>query len=104
MLDVHIVKYGKFSNSRADKSDSSGPISSIIEIIQSLMVTYILTNFGDDWLIFVDARVLTRKLWTDGHRRTVGLKKNLVVMAFRIGAQDYRSCIINRPASVRIMD
>ena len=35
---------------------------------------------GDDWLIFVDARVLTRKLWTDewtsdgrtnGHRRTV---------------------------------
>ena len=26
------------------------------------MVTYILTKFGADWLIFVDARVLTRKL------------------------------------------
>ena len=26
--------------------------------------------FGADWLIFVDARVLTRKLWTD--RRTDG--------------------------------
>ena len=25
-----------------------------------------LTKFGADWLIFVDARVLTRKLWTDG--------------------------------------
>ena len=39
------------------------------------MVLYILTKFGADWLIFVDARVLTRKLWTDGqldgHRRTV---------------------------------
>ena len=29
------------------------------------MVIYILTKFGADWLIFVDARVLTRKLWTD---------------------------------------
>ena len=40
------------------------------------MVIYILTKFGDDWLIFVDTRVLTSKLWTDGrrtdgHRRTV---------------------------------
>ena len=34
------------------------------------MVIYILTKFGADWLIFVDARVLTRKLWTDG-RRTI---------------------------------
>ena len=32
------------------------------------MVIYILTKFGADWLIFVDARVLTRKLWTDGRR------------------------------------
>ena len=36
------------------------------------MVIYILTKFGDDWLIFVDARVLRSKLWmdgrTDGHR------------------------------------
>ena len=35
------------------------------------MVIYILTKFGADWLIFVDARVLTRKLWMD-RRRTVG--------------------------------
>ena len=48
------------------------------------MVIYILTKFDDDSLICVDARVLTRKLWTDGrmsdgrkdgrtdgHRRTV---------------------------------
>ena len=27
------------------------------------MVIYILTKFGDDWLIF--ATVSTRKLWTD---------------------------------------
>ena len=30
-----------------------------------------MTKFGDDWLIFVDARVLTGKVWTDGQRRTV---------------------------------
>ena len=30
------------------------------------MVIYILTKFGADWLIFVDARVLTRKLLMDG--------------------------------------
>ena len=38
------------------------------------MVIYILTKFGADWFIFVDARVLTGKLWTDGRkegRRTV---------------------------------
>ena len=68
---VNKVKYGKFSNSRADNLDSSCPIASIIELIRDLMVMYILTKFGADWLIFVDARVLTRKLWTDGHRRTV---------------------------------
>ena len=61
-----LVKYGKFSNSRADNSDSSSLISSIIELIRDLMVIYIWTKFGADWLIFVDARVLTRKLWTDG--------------------------------------
>ena len=65
---VNKVKYGKFSNSKADNSDSSGPISSIIELILDLMVIYILTEFGADWLIFVGASVLTRKLWTDGHR------------------------------------
>ena len=50
---------------QADNWDSSGPINSIIDLIPDLMVTYILTKFGADWLIFVDARVLTRKLWTD---------------------------------------
>ena len=33
-----------FANSRANNSDSSGPIKSMIEHIQDLMVTYILTN------------------------------------------------------------
>ena len=42
-----------FANSRANNSDSSGPIKSVIELIQDLMVTYILTKFGADWLIFV---------------------------------------------------
>ena len=60
----------------ADYLDSSGPIDSIIELIRVLVVIYILTKFGDDWLIFVDARVLTSKLWTDvgrtdRHRQTV---------------------------------
>ena len=31
---VNKVKYGKFSNLMADNSDSSGPISSIIKLIQ----------------------------------------------------------------------
>ena len=35
------------------------------------MVINILTKFGADWLIFVDVTVLTRKLWTDGHRQTL---------------------------------
>ena len=47
------------------------------------MVIYILTKFGADWLIFVDARVLTRKLWTDGRRtdrqqRTVNDQNSLL--------------------------
>ena len=39
--------------------DSSGPINSIIKLIRDLMVIYILTMFGADWSIFVDARVLS---------------------------------------------
>ena len=66
---VNKVKYGKFSNSRADNSDSCDPINSIIELIRAVMVIYTLNKFGADWLIFVDARVLTRKLWT-GRRWT----------------------------------
>ena len=68
---------GKFLNSRADNLDSSGPISSIIELIRDLMVIYILAKSGADWWIFVDAKVLTRKFlmadgWTDGGRTHVG--------------------------------
>ena len=36
---------------------SFGPIRSIIELIQDLMITYILTKFGAIWFIFVDDRV-----------------------------------------------
>ena len=57
-----------FLNQGQTTRDSSDPISSIIKLIRDLMVIYILTKFGDDWLIFVDDRVLTRKLWTDGRR------------------------------------
>ena len=67
MLEGVVIRNnGKFSNSRADNSDSSGPIRSIIELIRDLMVIYILTKFGADCSIFVDVRVLTRKLWMDG--------------------------------------
>ena len=66
MLECKESQNGKFSNSRTDNSDSSGQVSSIIELIQGLMVIYTLSKFGADWLIFVDARVFTRKLWTDG--------------------------------------
>ena len=54
-------------------------ISSIIELIQALVVIYILTKFGDNWLIFVDARVLTSKLWTDGRtaRQTEGQQRTV---------------------------
>ena len=36
--------------------DSSSPITSIIELIRDLVITYILTKFGADWSIFVDDR------------------------------------------------
>ena len=47
---------GIFAKSRANNSNSYGPIKSIIKLIQDLMVTYILTKFGADWLLFVDVR------------------------------------------------
>ena len=49
-----------FAKSRANISDSSGPIKSIIKLIQNLMITYILTKFRADCLIYVDARVYTK--------------------------------------------
>ena len=54
---VNKVNYGIISNSRADNSGSSGQIRSIINFNQDLMVTYILTKFGADWLILVDDRM-----------------------------------------------
>ena len=46
-----------FANSMGNNSDSSGPIKFIMDLIRDLMVTYVLTTFGADWLIFVDASV-----------------------------------------------
>ena len=45
---------------------TSGPISSIIKLVRDLMVIYTLSKFGADWSIFVDARVLTKKLCVVG--------------------------------------
>ena len=42
------------------------------------MVIYTLTKFGADLQIFVDARVLTRKLWTDGHQQMVSNHNSLL--------------------------
>ena len=49
-----------FFNSRENNSSCFGPITAIIEIIKDLMVMYILTKFGADWLIIVDAIVSTK--------------------------------------------
>ena len=56
-VDARVSDSAIFANSRANNSDRSAPIRSIIELIQDLMVTYILTKFGADWLVFGDARV-----------------------------------------------
>ena len=45
------------SNSRVNNSTCSGRITPIIELIRDLRVIYILTNFGTNWLISVDATV-----------------------------------------------
>ena len=47
----------KLSNSTANNSTCSGMIIPIIKLIRDLRVIYILTNFGTNWLIFVDATV-----------------------------------------------
>ena len=44
-------------NSRANSSSCSGLITPIIQLIQDLRVMYILTEFGTNWLTFVDATV-----------------------------------------------
>ena len=50
----------ELSNSRANKYTCSGPITLIINLIRELRVIHILTNFGTNWLIFVDATVQVR--------------------------------------------
>ena len=57
MLGCKQSELAIFANSRANNSDSSGPIRFMIVLIGDLTVTYIMTKFGADWLIFVDARV-----------------------------------------------
>ena len=54
-----------FSNSRADNSDSSGPISSEIKLIPDLMVIYTLTTFGADWSIFVDDKSVNKVIFSN---------------------------------------
>ena len=49
---INKVKHTNFSNLRADNTHQSG----LIKLISDLMVIYILTMFGADWLIFVNAR------------------------------------------------
>ena len=56
MLECKQNQIWQISNSRADNSDSSGPISSMSKLMQDLVVIYIWTKFGADWLIFVDAK------------------------------------------------
>ena len=51
------MKYSNFSNSRANNSGCSNPIRPIIDLVRDLQVIYILTKFGADLLIFVDAIV-----------------------------------------------
>ena len=71
--------------------DSSGQISSIIELIRTLVVIYILTKFGDDCFIFVDARVLPSKLRTEG-RRTVSDHNSSLSTLFS-GELKTRACL-----------
>ena len=56
MLEVHKVNAAIFPSSRANNSSCSGPIGSMIELIQILLNINILPKFGADWSIFVDAR------------------------------------------------
>ena len=45
-----------FSISRTDNTDWSVMTWPIIKLIWDLMLIYIVTKFGVDWFIFVDAR------------------------------------------------
>ena len=56
-----MVKYGSFSNSRAGHNRSY-LIRTMIELIKDIMVTKILTKFGADLFIYVDAIVQTKSI------------------------------------------
>ena len=64
------VKEGKKSGPEITYGRTHSYRSSAFELSRFHCI-YILTKFGSDWFIFVDARLLTRKLWTDGHRQMV---------------------------------
>ena len=57
MLECKQSEISNFFNSKTNNSHGSGPIRPKIELVQDLMVIYILTKFGADWLILVDPRV-----------------------------------------------
>ena len=65
MIECKQVQYGKFPNSRVDNSDSSGPVRSIIKLIQDLIIKHILTMFGADWLIFVDDKSVNKVIFSN---------------------------------------
>ena len=56
-VDKVMLRTKNYSNSRANNSTCSSLITPIIELVRDLRVIYILTNFGTNWLIFVDATV-----------------------------------------------
>ena len=45
---------------RVENIVGKGPIITVIELMQNLVVMYIFTKFGADWLIIVDASVYTK--------------------------------------------
>ena len=59
--DKVIIRTKNYSNElynyRANNYICSGPITPLIKLIRDLRVINILTNFGTNWLIFVDVSV-----------------------------------------------
>ena len=50
-----------FPNSKANNSSCSVPIGPMITFIQILLDIIILTEFGADWYIFADDRLLSKQ-------------------------------------------
>ena len=55
--DMSKAMYPHFVEGGHNNSTSSGPVTPIIELMRDLQVIYILTIFGTNLLIFVDAKV-----------------------------------------------